>query len=209
MAMPRPMMLPSGRGSWLAPHSDRAGRVVLVVLSTIVGGAIWVHGSTTTPTSTPRSPCRDNASRTVAVLADLIDREVNQNRWVANDPPFLPAYLLDNMPAYQMGMMSAVGRFTTELRDRIARVRGSSAADPDLESAGGQPQLSRRQVDLRVVGHARAAQLGEPVSPGHGRPAPVQRATGPGPGGIRAPRRQPAGDARPHLGRSRRAPRPR
>ena len=68
-------------------------------------------------------------------LADMIDREVNQNRWVANDPFFLPGYLLDNMPAYQTGMLSAVGRFTTELRDRVARVRGSSAVDPDLESA--------------------------------------------------------------------------
>jgi hypothetical protein len=34
--------------------------------------------------------------------------------------------------------LSAIGRFTTELRDRVARVRGSSAVDPDLESAAGR-----------------------------------------------------------------------
>ena len=79
-----------------------------------------------------------DASRAVAVAADLVDREVNLNRWVANDPFFQPGYLLDNMPAYQTGIVSAVGRFTTELRDRVARVRGSSAVDPDLESAAGR-----------------------------------------------------------------------
>ena len=79
-----------------------------------------------------------SASRAVAVAADLIDREVNQNRWVANDPFFQPGYLLDNMPAYQTGIVNAIGRITTELRDRIARVRGSSAVDPDLESAAGR-----------------------------------------------------------------------
>ena len=42
------------------------------------------------------------------------------------------------MPAYQTGIVGAVGRFTTELRDRVARVRGSSAVDPDLESAAGR-----------------------------------------------------------------------
>ena len=34
------------------------------------------------------------------------------------------------MPAYQTGIDGAVGRFATELRDRVARVRGSSAVDP-------------------------------------------------------------------------------
>ena len=115
-------------------------------------------------TSTPQLEVPDNASRTVAVLADLIDREVNQNRWVANDPSFQPGYLLDNMPAYQIGMMSAVGRFTTELRDRIARVRGSSAADPDLERAAGQDQLSRRRVGApEPVWPFVQAAVGEPV----------------------------------------------
>ena len=78
------------------------------------------------------------------------------------------------MPAYQTGIMSAVGRFTTELRDRVARVRGSSAVDPDLESAAGRINYRRRQVDLRVVGHARAAESESQYRRGHERPAPVQ-----------------------------------
>ena len=103
-----------------------------------VGGAIWVHEIDADPTFDAEVVVPNGASRAVAVAADLVDREVNQNRWVANDPFFQPGYLLDNMPAYQTGIVSAVGRFATELRDRVARVRGSSAVDPDLESAAGR-----------------------------------------------------------------------
>ncbi len=114
------------------------GVLVGLVVLYYVGGAVWVHRIDDDPDFDAQLTVPDNASRTVGMLADLIDREVNQNRWVANDPPFQPAWLLDNMPAYQIGMMTAVGRFTTELRDRVARVRGSSAADPDLERAAGK-----------------------------------------------------------------------
>ena len=129
--------------------AERSGgklRGVLIVLGVILGlgvlyyivGAVWVHEIDDDPAFDAEVVVPQNASRTVAVAADLVDREVNQHRWVANDPFFQPGYLLDNMPAYQTGIVNAIGRITTELRDRIARVRGSSAVDPDLESAAGR-----------------------------------------------------------------------
>ena len=114
------------------------GVIILLVAVYYVGGAIWVHEIDDEPTFDAEVVVPENASRAVAVAADLVSREVDQNRWVANDPIFQPGYLLDNMPAYQTGIVNAVGRFTTELRDRVARVRGSSAVDPDLESAAGR-----------------------------------------------------------------------
>lgn len=114
------------------------GVLLALVVVYYVGGAVWVHEIDDDPAFDAEAVVPANASRAVAVAADLVDREVNQNRWVANDPFFEPGYLLDNMPAYQTGIVSAVGRFTTELRDRVARVRGSSAVDPDLESAAGR-----------------------------------------------------------------------
>lgn len=114
------------------------GVLLTLVVVYYVGGAVWVHEIDDDPAFDAEAVVPANASRAVAVAADLVDREVNQNRWVANDPFFEPGYLLDNMPAYQTGIVSAVGRFTTELRDRVARVRGSSAVDPDLESAAGR-----------------------------------------------------------------------
>jgi hypothetical protein len=78
-----------------------------------------------------------NGSLAVAVMAGLIDREVNENSWTANDPFFQPGALLDNMPNFQAGIMSALARFSFEMTDQVGRTRGSSEADPDLQKAAG------------------------------------------------------------------------
>jgi hypothetical protein len=80
-------------------------------------------------------------SRAVAAAAALVTREVDTHRWVASDPFFLPAWPLDNMPNFQMGIMAAVARFTTELKDQLGRTRGSSQIDRDLQEAAGQFQF--------------------------------------------------------------------
>ncbi|MCH8183630.1 MAG: DUF2333 family protein [Proteobacteria bacterium] len=84
----------------------------------------------------------EGSSRAVAIAAALIGREVDQHGWRANDPFFLPSSLLDNMPNYQQGMISALARFAFELTDQIGRTRGSSQADPDLQEASGLLQYS-------------------------------------------------------------------
>ena len=81
-------------------------------------------------------------SRAVAVAAGLIDREVNKTGWVANNPFFTPSAMLDNMPAYQQGVVSALARFSFELADQIGRTRGSSEIDADLKNASGLLQYS-------------------------------------------------------------------
>jgi hypothetical protein len=78
-----------------------------------------------------------NGSRAVAVAAALIQREVIDGAWVANDPFFMPGAVLDNMPAFQQGMIQALARFGFELQDQIGRVRGSSQTDRDLREAAG------------------------------------------------------------------------
>ena len=72
-------------------------------------------------------------SHAVNMMAGLIDREINVNRWTANDPFFMPSAALDNMPNYQQGIISALARFGFELTDQIGRTRGSSQTDPDLQ----------------------------------------------------------------------------
>lgn len=76
-------------------------------------------------------------SQAVAMTMALIDREVNQTGWRANDPFFLPSAALDNMPNFQVGMIGALARFATELADQLARTRGSSQIDPDVDAAVG------------------------------------------------------------------------
>jgi len=79
----------------------------------------------------------EGGSRSVAIAASLIDREINDYRWTANDPFFLPGAALDNMPNYQQGIVSALSRFAIEMSDQIGRTRGSSQVDVDLEKAAG------------------------------------------------------------------------
>lgn len=102
-----------------------------------LGGMIWLHRIDDDPDFALASTTPEGGSRTVALAADLIDREINIHRWVANDPFFMPGTLLDNMPNFQQGIIAALSRFAIELGDQIARTRGSSQIDRDLDTASG------------------------------------------------------------------------
>ncbi|HEX6144071.1 MAG TPA: DUF2333 family protein, partial [Geminicoccaceae bacterium] len=110
--------------------------VALIVLYYVVG-ALWLHEIDDDITFAVESTAPEGGSRAVAVAADLIDREINQNRWIANDPFFMPGALLDNMPNFQQGVVAALSRTAIEFGDQIARTRGSSQIDRDLDTASG------------------------------------------------------------------------
>ena len=102
-----------------------------------LGGMLWLHEIDDDPEFALESSAPEGGSQAVALAADLVDREINTHRWVTNDPFFMPASLLDNMPEFQQGIVAAISRFTLELTDQIGRTRGSSQADPDLDRAAG------------------------------------------------------------------------
>jgi hypothetical protein len=102
-----------------------------------LGGMFWLHRIDADPQFGLETSAPEGGSRSVALTADLIDREINTNRWVANDPFFMPGSMLDNMPAFQQGIIAALSRFAIELTDQIARTRGSSQVDADLNTAAG------------------------------------------------------------------------
>ncbi len=115
-----------------------AAAVIVLALLYYPIGMVWVHRVDDDPDfAAPAENMKAGASRAVATVAALIDREVNQNRWTANDPFFLPAAALDNMPNFQQGIIAAIARFAIELTDQIGRTRGSSEVDADLEKASG------------------------------------------------------------------------
>jgi len=117
----------------------KIGGLALVGLLVVyyLGGMIWLHEVDDDPDFALASTAPEGGSATVAVAADLIDREINTHRWVANDPFFMPGSLLDNTPNFQQGIIAALSRFTVELADQIARTRGSSQIDRDLDTASG------------------------------------------------------------------------
>ena len=118
----------------------RPGLIAVVVLLLLwyPGGMLWVQAIDDNPDfALSADDVPAGGSRTVAMMAALIEREVNRHRWVASDPFFLPGAALDNMPNFQQGIMAALGRVAFEMTDQLGRTRGSSRADPDLQEAAG------------------------------------------------------------------------
>jgi hypothetical protein len=111
--------------------------LVGVLLFYYLAGMAWLHRVDDDPAFAIESSAPEGGSRAVALTADLIDREINTHRWVANDPFFMPGSMLDNMPNFQQGVVAGLSRFAIELTDQIARTRGSSQVDPDLNTASG------------------------------------------------------------------------
>jgi len=131
---PRRRLLPGGR---LARRSGiGVGALVVAVLLYYLVGGLVMHVIDDDPEFQPAA-VPAGGSRAVAAAAALIDREVNQHFWVANDPFFYPSAWLDNTPNYQQGIVYALSRFTIEMTDQIGRTRGSSEADRDLDRAAG------------------------------------------------------------------------
>src|SRR6185295_1668724 len=118
-------------------------------------GALWIHEIDDDVTFGP-GDVAPGASRSIAMAAALIDREVNQHEWPANDPWFLPGAVLDNMPNYQVGIIISLRRFLQEMTDQVSRVRGSSASDTDLEAArsrlNNDPDIWVVDFRISVVG---------------------------------------------------------
>ncbi|NBX02878.1 MAG: DUF2333 family protein [Alphaproteobacteria bacterium] len=78
-----------------------------------------------------------NGSASTAIAIALLDREINGHHWTPSDPFFYPGAALTRMPAFQRGVITGLSRFAVSLSDQIARTRGSSQIDPDLQNAVG------------------------------------------------------------------------
>ncbi len=111
--------------------------LVLLLLYYPAGMAIMHRIGDDTSFAAPQAPAATQ-SRAIAVLGALIDREVNVHRWTPNDPFFMPSAALDNLPNFQRGIQAAAALLIVEWRDKLARTRGSSAADPDLMEAASR-----------------------------------------------------------------------
>ncbi|MDX2113285.1 MAG: DUF2333 family protein [Alphaproteobacteria bacterium] len=111
--------------------------LLLILLVYYPVGMIWVHTISDSPDYSASKFEIEGGSHAVAVAASLVDREVNQHHWAPSDPFFYPGAALTRMPAFQRGIMATVARFTIELSDQIARTRGSSGVDEDVQKANG------------------------------------------------------------------------
>ena len=135
--------------------------VLLLVVLYYPVGALVTQDIDDDPQFTARSVA-PGESKAVATAADLVTREVDVHTWTPMMPFFMPSGLLDNMPNFQRGIMSALGRFGTELMDQLGRTRGSSQTDRDLEQARGflneQPNIWLWQPSVSLMPSATSAQ---------------------------------------------------
>lgn len=116
--------------------------VVLLLALYYPLGAILDHQINDNTSFAP-APGEDARSESVAVVTALLTREIDTTGWVANTPPIAPNALLKyggNMMNFQIGITTAIGVFSVEMRDRLGRARGLSEEDPDLKQAASDIQ---------------------------------------------------------------------
>lgn len=71
-------------------------------------------------TSTDYEINTDNSqSATVEMMSFLVKREVSDNLWTPNLPFIFPSYFLDDMPSFQMGVISAISNMTTSFSRKL------------------------------------------------------------------------------------------
>ena len=175
--------------------------VVVVLLLYYPVGAMIVEDIDDDPQFAPRN-ITPGESRAVATAADLVTREVDVHTWTPMMPFFMPSGLLDNMPNFQRGIMAALGR-SQHRTDGPARPYPRLEPDRPRSRAGARlPERAAQHLDLAAQRLADAVgDLGAEIPRRPRQAARLQQAAGRRASGVRAPRRQSAGAARPHCQR--------
>lgn len=109
-----------------------AGLVLAIVfLYYPIGG--WMINSIDTSSAYKAKSVNGNLAA-IDMVSHLVNREVHEKMWTPNLPFLFPCYFLDNMPNFQLGLMSAVGQVAAAM-DRIAMPMSSTEADEQLSEA--------------------------------------------------------------------------
>ena len=82
-------------------------------------GGYLVHNIDTNTNYEIKQP-HPEQSATIEMASFLINREVNDKLWTANLPFFYPSYFLDNMPSFQLGIISAISNITSALSQKLS-----------------------------------------------------------------------------------------
>lgn len=95
-------------------------------------GALWHHKIDDDPDFTIGPEARlEGDSYAVGLAIGLLDREVNQNAWVANAPFYVPTAILHNMASFQTGIVEGITGFADVLNE-VLKTRGTSSVDLEV-----------------------------------------------------------------------------
>lgn len=81
----------------------------------------WLVEDIDTDTNVEISPANESQSATAEMMSYLIRREINDKIWTPNLPFFFPSYFLDNMPNFQLGLMSGVSNLATSMAAKLEK----------------------------------------------------------------------------------------
>ncbi|MEM7543914.1 MAG: DUF2333 family protein [Pseudomonadota bacterium] len=138
--------------------------LILIYVGTMVWRFSWVRGETlgypqvvlaeAGPVSAEGAQAC-TASELVKMEQSLLDMIVNQNDWAPATPQYKMGFFglvawedtpfFDNKASFQRGVLAALRRVSIELADQLGRLRGTSAADADLEAARSSLQIDEQQ----------------------------------------------------------------
>ncbi len=85
-------------------------------------------------TSSYNSRAEDGRLASIDTISYLVNREVHYKLWTPNLPFLFPSYFLDNMPNFQLGLMSAIGK-TANALNSIPLKTASDTARLNLNEA--------------------------------------------------------------------------
>ena len=113
LAVIRIVRLLSSAADYLHSKSGSWWRLVLALVCALVFlyypiGGWMIHNIDTSNACQPQETT--NRLESMEVMSCLINREVHHKIWTPNLPFLFPSYFLDNMPNFQLGLMSAVSR---------------------------------------------------------------------------------------------------
>ena len=121
-------LIKSKMASWW--HIIAATAFAVIFLYYPLGGLII--SNTSTPSFQPQSD--DQGLSTIDSLNFLIAQEVHHKIWTPNLPILFPSYFLDNMPNFQLGVISAVSS-TAQALDKFSFETSDTNSRNDLHKA--------------------------------------------------------------------------
>lgn len=138
--------------SW--PKAFAGAIVLLLLLYYPLGGSMTEKIDKTAVYDSGMQP--EGRSVTVETMAFLINREVNEHIWTPNLPLFFPSYFLDNMPAYQNGIISALAKTSAVIDaqtecDADDRVKTAVSAAAELLKYPGNVWLFAADNKLKIA----------------------------------------------------------
>lgn len=125
-----------------APVGETGAAAIAQAQSTAPGTSAPATAPAPATPAAPANAC--NRSELVSVTSQLIDFNVNRNRWVPSmilsklglfGIPWKNTPYMDNKAAFQLGINQAMRRTSTELVDTLGRVRGTAQIDSNLQEA--------------------------------------------------------------------------